>query len=212
VTLIIYEGHAYEDLPIGKESEETGKRIMAAARNGRRFMHFSNCQEYLADQYLTQALTNPVINGRRLGSNDASSDLSIPNEMEFSLSANVGLTYREDFEPRMRKIELAYFEEDPNARVFKNRFLHQLVAEHRGLILSAIATLYHNWALKGFPAGPTAFVSYPRWAEVIGGIMVGAGLGDPCLPFTSNYDTRGRSQDCGNGRALPRLSHKIRKR
>ncbi len=78
VTLIIYEGRAFEDLPIGKEHEETGKRIMAAARNGRRFMHFSNCQTYLQDQYLIQVLTNPVISGRQLGSNEATSDLSIP--------------------------------------------------------------------------------------------------------------------------------------
>src|SRR5215831_6593184 len=99
-------------------------------------MHFSNCQVYLEDQYLTQALTNPVISGRRLGSNDASSDLSIPNEIEFSLSANVGLTYREDLEPRMRNIELAFFEEDANSRVFQNPFLHQWAAEHRNLILS----------------------------------------------------------------------------
>jgi len=191
VTLIVYEGHAFEDLPIGKEFDETGKRIMAAARSGRRFMHFSNCQIHLADQCLTQALTNPVINGRRLGSNDASSDLSIPNEMEYSLSANVGLTYREDLEPRMRKIELAYFEEDPNTRVFKNRFLHRSVLEHRTLILSAVASLYRHWAQEGFPPGPSPFVSYPQWAEVIGGVMVAAGLGDPCLPFQSDYDTGG---------------------
>jgi hypothetical protein len=71
ITLLVYEGHAFEDLPIGKESEETAKRIMAAARSGRRFMHFSNCQAHLQDAYLTQALTNRVISGRRLGSNDA---------------------------------------------------------------------------------------------------------------------------------------------
>jgi hypothetical protein len=191
VTLITFEGQAFEDLPIGKESEETGKRIMAAARSGRRFMHFSNCQVHLADQYLTQVLTNPIINGRRLGSNDASSDLSVPNEMEFSLSANVGLTYREDFEPRMRKIELAYFEEDPNTRHFLNKFLHRSINENRSLILSTIAALYENWALQGFPLGPTTFVSYPEWAEVIGGVMLAAGLGDPCLPFKSDYDTGG---------------------
>jgi hypothetical protein len=134
ITLLVYEGQAFEDLPIGRESEETAKRIMAAARSGRRFMHFSNCQTHLQDAYLTQVLTNRVISGRRLGSNDASSDLSIPNEIEFSLSANVGLTYREDFEHRMRKIELAYFEEDPNERKFKDKFLHRTVQENRGLI------------------------------------------------------------------------------
>jgi DNA polymerase I-like protein with 3'-5' exonuclease and polymerase domains len=191
ITLIVYEGTAFEDLPIGKEAEETAKRVMAAARSGRRFMHFSNCQDYLEDPYLTQALTNPVINGRRLGSNDASSDLSVPNEIDFSLSANVGHTYREDFEPRMRKIELAYFEEDPNERAFKDKFLHRTVKENRAIILSAIAALFNHWASQGFPAGPTDFISYPEWAQTIGGIMTAAGLADPCLPFKGDYDTGG---------------------
>ena len=47
IPLLVYEGYAYEDLPIGKESEETSKRIVAAARSGRHYMHFSNCQNYL---------------------------------------------------------------------------------------------------------------------------------------------------------------------
>jgi hypothetical protein len=157
IPLLVYEGTAFEDLPIGKESEETGKRIMSAARNGRRFMHFSNCQVYLQDQYLIQAITNPVINGRRLGSNDASSDLSIPNEMEFSISANVGLSFREDLGPRMRKIELAFFEEDPNSRTFTDKFLHETIKKNRGLVLSAVAALYNNWAAQGFPKGQTVF-------------------------------------------------------
>jgi hypothetical protein len=164
---------------------------MAAARSARRFMHFSNCQNYLQDQYLTQAITNPVINGRRLGSNDASSDLSVPNEMEFSLSANIGLTYREDFEPRLRKIELAYFEEDPNARTFQNKFLHRAISENRAQVLSAIAAIYRNWAAQGFPLSTTPFISYPEWAETIGGVMLAAGLGDPCLPFKGAYDVGG---------------------
>ena len=125
ITLLVYEGQAFEDMPLGKDAEETCKRIISAARNGRRFMHFSNCQFYLQDQYLTQAITNQIIGGRSLGTNNASSDLCLPNEMEFSLSGNVGMTHREDFENRMRKIELAYFEEDFNDRAFKNPFLHQ---------------------------------------------------------------------------------------
>ncbi len=191
IPILVYEGAAFEDLPIGKDPEETSKRIMAAARNGRRFMHFSNCQVYLQDQYLIQAITNPVINGRRLGSNDATSDLSIPNEMEFSISANVGLTYREDLGPRMRKIELAYFEEDPNSRTFADPFLHQTIKDNRSLVLSAISALYDNWCAKGFPQGKTRFTSFPKWAEIIGGVMTAAGLGDPCLPFQGKYDDNG---------------------
>jgi hypothetical protein len=54
-------------------------------------------------------------------------------------------------------------------------------------VLSAIAALYRNWADKGFPPGQTPFTSYPKWAEVVGGVMVAAGLGDPCLPFEGEY-------------------------
>ena len=195
IPLLVYEGYAYEDLPIGKESEETSKRIVAAARSGRHYMHFSNCQNYLQDPYLAQVITNPIIKGRSLGSNSGASDLCLPNEMEFSMSGNVGITYREDFEPRMRKIELAYFEEDPNARVFKNKFLHQDIKERRGYVLSAIHSLFSNWAKQEFPKGTTPFVSFPEWAEVVGGVMMAAGLGDPCLPFKGEYDNVGGDKE-----------------
>ena len=62
-TLILYEGLAFEDAPIGRESEETLKRIVSAARSGRRFMHFSNCQVYLQDENLAQAITNRIHSG-----------------------------------------------------------------------------------------------------------------------------------------------------
>ena len=116
---------AFEDAPIGRDSEETSKRIVSAARSGRRFMHFSNCQVYLQDQHLAQAITNRIIRKRSLGANTGKSDLLLPNEMEYSLSAQVGLKYREDFERRMRQIELAFPEEDANKRKFESARLHE---------------------------------------------------------------------------------------
>jgi DNA polymerase I-like protein with 3'-5' exonuclease and polymerase domains len=187
VALLIYEGASFEDLPIGKDSEETAKRIMSAARNGRRFMHFSNCQAYLQDEYLIQALTCPVIAGRRLGSNEATSDLSVPNEMEFSLSGNIGLDFREDLEPRMRKIELAFFEEDANSRVFPDKFLHRTIKNSRAKILSAIAAIYREFAQAGFPEGSTPFSTYPEWGSLVGGVMQASGYGDPCQPFKGKF-------------------------
>ena len=189
IPLLIYEGYGFEDLPIGKDSEETRKRIIAAARNGRHFMHFSNCQGYLQDQYFCQVITAPHIASRNLGATEASNDLQLPNEMEFSLSANVGFTYRTDIEDRIRKIELAYFQEEANARKFRDPFLHQTIKEHRATFLSAIAAIFRHWAAEGFPKGPTVFTSFPKWAEVIGGVMLAAELGDPCLSFEGEYDT-----------------------
>jgi hypothetical protein len=105
MTILLYEGIAAEDSPINhRQSEETGKRIMSAARNGRRFMHFSNCSGMLDDIHLTQAITNERITARQLGSNEATSDLSVPNTMEFSISGNTELVYTEDLDERSRQI------------------------------------------------------------------------------------------------------------
>jgi hypothetical protein len=188
ITTIVYEGVAHEDAPIGSDSAETSKRIIAAALSGRRIMHFSNCTGYLRDEFLYSAVTNVSIRGRLLGSNSAAADLTVPNEMEFSISANLGMTARPDFEPRCRKIELAYYEEDPNSRIFPNKFLHEYVLKNRPLILSAIAAIFENWADKGFPLCDTPFSSFPTWAQNIGGIMQAAGLGNPCLPFKGTFD------------------------
>ena len=195
IALLVYEGHAMEDLPIDRNPEETGKRLVAAGRSGRRFMHFADCQGYLQDQNLLNAITNPMIAARRLGSNEGSSDLRVPNEMDFSLSAQAELTYKEDFEPRMRQIEMAYFEEDPNARQFR-RNPHKEIAGDRSRPLSALNALVANWAQEGFPEGQTPFTSFHDWAESAGGIMMAADLGDPCLPFKSQF------KDVGGDRRL----------
>jgi hypothetical protein len=182
VPQIIYLGHPFEDAALGDDSEETRKRITAAIVSGRRMMHFGNCQGYVESAPFIQAITAPVWRTRALGSTSAESDLELPNEIEYSISANVGLTYREDLEPRLRKIELAFYEEHENARHFPKTFLHDWVADNRALILSAIASFFEFWISKGMPPGATPFNSFPEWASVVGGVMQTCNLGDPCLP------------------------------
>jgi len=145
-------------------------------------MHFANCQHHLGDAILIQAITAPTLRGRVLGTNDSKSDLHLPNEIDYSLSANIGLTYREDLEPRMRKIQLAFNEEDANQRTFSDPLLHYHVARDRWEILSAIHSLYVHWIKAGMPHGKTPFISFPEWAISIGGLMHFHSLGDPCLP------------------------------
>jgi hypothetical protein len=173
-TLIIYEGEAFEDLPIvGRDSAvETGKRIFSAARNGRRFMHFSNCEQRLRDTSLTQAITNRELSARNLGTNDSQADVRAPNEMEFSVSFNLGLTIAPDIAPRSRPIELAFYEEDPNARTFPDPHLHRSLKKERPKFLAAFAAIFKQWEKAGFPNGTTPFSSCVEWAEIMGGVML----------------------------------------
>ena len=182
VTSIVYEGAACEDAPLERDSEETRKRITAALAAGRRLMHLANCQGHIDDAVFIGAITSSIFSARNLGSTDSRADLRLPNEIEFSISANVGLTYREDVEPRSRKISLLLEQENPNQRKFAIKLLHAYITRHRSEILSAIASLVGAWIDAGCPEGTTQFSSFPQWASTVGGIMTFHGLGDPCLP------------------------------
>ncbi len=175
---IIYEGRAIDDPPLTRDNnEEVGKKITAALIQGRKRMHFSNCKGYLNNSYLEQALTSENSKHRILGKSE---EVELPNEMDFSVSANVGLKYPADLWRRCRSINLFYAEEDINARRFKRPDLHNYINMNRGKILSAIFTLIKDWHEAGMPSGNT-FASFPEWARVVGGIMKHHGLGDPCV-------------------------------
>jgi hypothetical protein len=186
ITQIAYEGFAFEDAALGDDPDETCKRITAGLMAGRRFFHFANCQGHLSDKYFIQAITDMVWRARLLGSNDAASDLQIPNEAEYSLSANQGLTSRDDVEPRLRKIELAFYEEDANSRIFPVEDLHGWARANRSLLLSSAYTIFDYWTKKGMPHGKP-FSSYKRWGRTIGGVLELMDLGDPTLPHEDQH-------------------------
>ena len=140
-TSVLYEGYANEDAPLDSEREETIKRIGAALSSGRRFMHFANCKGHIDNAGFEQASTAKVFNCRKLGSNESSADLKLPNETEFSLSANTGFSFSEDFNLRCRKISLAYSEEDANGRRFSHTDPHGWILDHRQELLNAVAGL-----------------------------------------------------------------------
>jgi hypothetical protein len=113
--------------------------------------HFANCEGYIRDAYLIQAITNTVWRTRGLGSDDASSDLCLPNEAEYSFSGTHETTYSEHLEPRLREIELVYYEENPNARTFANPQLHDWVKANRLELLDAVWTLSGTGSTKASP-------------------------------------------------------------
>ncbi|MBV8274812.1 MAG: hypothetical protein JO170_06065 [Verrucomicrobia bacterium] len=183
VAQTLYYGHSFEDAPIAADdARETAKRITTVICAARRSMHFANQQDFLKDASFIGAITREKHMDRQLGSNDASAQIELPNELEFCMSGNIGLGWREDVPDRARIITLSYYDEDANSRVFTYPDLHGYVAENRELILSAVYTLLINWREKDCPPGGT-FTSFPAWARVVGGVCVAAGLGDPCAPY-----------------------------
>ncbi len=197
VTGILYEGQAIEDNPIsagdkkGNSNEELRKKITSNMISGRRSMHFANNKGYINNAILEQVATSYYWSDRLLGRNDM---VVLPNEMDFSLSGNIGITYTPDFANRSRFVNLFLDIEDANSRKFNNPLLHKWVLENRGKILSAIYSLIKNWVDKGKPNGKIPFASYPEWANICGGIMECASYGSPCTPDTEALSLAGDSE------------------
>lgn len=180
---ILYEGYALEEPPISMgeqdrgNNEELKKKILSAMISGRKRLHFSNNKGFLNNSVLEAVLTAQKYSDRVLGKN---STLTFDNEMDYSLSGNVGITFTPDLANRSKFIRLFLDIEDANSRNFENPDLHGWIKDNREMILSAFYCLIKNWVNKGMPKGKIPFASFHEWSEIIGGIMESAGYDNPC--------------------------------
>lgn len=191
---IIYEGKRIEEPPIctqdkfSNTSDELRKKLTSALKQGRRRLHFGNNRGDLHNATLEQFLTSEQWSDRELGKNET---IVLANDIEVSLSANIGITYTPDFWHRCRPIRLFMSDEDPNKHTFPKPNLEQWVADNRQLVLSAIHCLVEDWVKAGSPRSTSLYNSFPEWAAVVGGIMRYHALGDPCEPVADDNGVGG---------------------
>ena len=182
-TGILYEGCSTEEPAIsngndrGNNDEEIRKKIMACMIQGKKRFHSSNNKGLLNSAAFEGVTTAETWNDRVLGK---STNISFDNEMDFSLSGNLGIRFTPDLANRARIINLHLVDEDANARTFKNPNLHEYILNNRGDIISALYVLVENWVNKGMLPGSVPFTSFPYWARVCGGVMEAAGYDNPC--------------------------------
>ena len=110
---IVHEGRASSH-PAFESDEELRKKITSALRSGARRMHFGNVRGHVNSKALEQAVTAKYWEDRILGANENG---IFPNELEFSMSANVGATWPADLDLRMVKIKLFLPEENQCQKV-----------------------------------------------------------------------------------------------
>ena len=180
ITHLAYTGRSIICAPLSKEcDDEMRKRITSALMAGSRFFHLANMKGHVRYASLEAATDNSgVWEDRRLG---VSETLSLPNETEFSFSAN-NATWEPDIERRCRRIRLRFTPEDINGHRYRHADIRGWVRRHRAELLSAVAAMVNEWVRQGCPPGPSPFTSFPEWGQVVGGILTCAGLPDPCRP------------------------------
>ncbi len=197
ITGIVYEGQSIDENPISSgdrnsnNNEELRKKITSALISGRKRLHFANNKGYINNAILEQVSTSKIYSDRLLGRNEI---VNLPNEIDFSLSGNVGVTYTPDFANRCRFVNLFLEIEDANSRKFNNPLLHEWIKENRGLILSAMFSLIKNWIDKGMKKGSVPFASFPNWASICGGIMESADYPNPCMIDKNNISLAGDNE------------------
>lgn len=185
VTGIIYEGFALEESPIcnseknGNNSDELRKKLLSAMIHGRKRLHFSNNKGFIDNAVFEAITTSMKHSDRLLGHNEV---LTFDNELDFSLSGNIGVGFTPDFANRCRFIRLFLDIENANLRKFNKPLLHNWVLENRSKILSALYAFVRNWREKGSLPGTVPFASFSQWAAICGGIMEAAGYPSPCVP------------------------------
>jgi len=185
VTGLVLEGYNLEEPPISSgeykssgTNDELRKKLVSGLIAGKKRMHFANNKGKLNNAVLEGFLTSKIFSDRLLGKNDSP---NFSNEIDVSISGNMGMTFTADLANRSRFVRLFLDIEDANQRQFDNPNLHKWVQDNRSLIISSIYALIRNWYEKGKPKGSLPFASFPEWAEICGGIMECAGIGNPCV-------------------------------
>ena len=191
LTHVAYTGRSIVCAPLSKEcDDEMRKRITSALMAGSRFFHLANMKGHVRYASLEAATDNSgVWEDRRLG---VSETITLPNETEFSFSAN-NATWEPDIERRCRRIRLRFTAEEINSHRYRYPDIKGWVRQHRAELLSAVAALVNEWVRQGCPPGPSPFTSFPEWGQVVGGILHCAGLPDPCLPHEDSQSSGDQS-------------------
>jgi hypothetical protein len=186
---VLYEGVNIEEPAMsndekggGNNNEEIRKKIMACMIQGKKRFHSANNKGLLNNSILEGVTTSETWSDRILGKSE---NVTFSNEMDFSLSGNLGIRLTPDLANRARIVNLHLVDEDANGRKFKNPKLHEWIVKNRSVIISALYSLVRKWMDDGMPPGTLPFTSFPQWAAICGGIMESAGYENPCEPDKS---------------------------
>jgi len=171
-----------------KDKAETAKELLTAVMEARPYILFDNCKGHLDSPFLESFVTAAVWSGRILG---VSKTFAGENLLTVFVTGN-GCTVSPDMRRRSLFVELFMEAERAEDRNFK-RFLDDAeLLPMRPRILAALWALVRKWDAAGRPKPSRTHTAFPRWAEVIGGIVEFAGYGCPLetaeIPSAADVD------------------------
>ena len=175
VIYLVATGESADPTTLGRDDEETRKKITSVLSLGRAVVLIDNVRDGIDSANLAAALTAETWQDRLLGQNKM---VRFPNRAVWLVTANnPNLTI--EIARRSIRIRIEPVDERPWERKgedFRHWPLKPWVVEHRGELVWAILVLIQAWIAGGSPAGPRTLGSFEQWANVIGGILEEVGI------------------------------------
>ena len=168
--------HGNSDLTGGfKDEAEMNKLILANVLAGKSYLFFDNCKGYLSSPALEAFISASHWEGRILGQSKKARG---ENNTTVFISGN-GCTFSPDLRRRGLFAELIMPVEFAEDRQFKRVLDASELLRLRPQILAALWAFLREWCEAGRPRASRAHGSFPRWAEVVSGIVEFAGYACP---------------------------------
>jgi putative DNA primase/helicase len=161
-------------MAVGRQEDETEKRLIAALIAGQPIISIDNVNGQLGGDLLCQMIERPVVSVRPLG---VSKLLRIESRATcFATGNNIQLVG--DMTRRVVLCSLDPNMERPEMRVFRGDPYGAVLAD-RGRYIAAALTICRAYTLAGFPDLLPALASFEEWSRIVRSALVWLGRDDP---------------------------------
>jgi hypothetical protein len=173
VIYVVTSGEKADPTTLGRDDEETRKKITSMLSTGRPVVLIDNVRAGIDSANLAAALTAEIWTDRLLGQNRM---VRLPNRVVWLVTAN-NPNLSLEIARRSVRIRIEPQDERPWQRAgFKHSPLKLWAAEHRNELVWAVLVLVRAWQAGGSPMGGKTLGSFEPWAGVVGGILEVVGI------------------------------------
>lgn len=174
----IFTGRSAANMTLGRDDEETEKRLVSCLMVGDPIITIDNVERAIVDASLASLLTSyPTWRGRVLGTNT----MPVLASRAIIQATGTNIQLNSDIGRRTLPIRMEPTVENPEARTFAQPDLLAHVRANRPRLVRAVLTMLRAWFVDGKPkdARIRTWGSFEAWSNFVPHVLVWCGLADP---------------------------------
>jgi putative DNA primase/helicase len=170
----IASGRACPVIAVSEDAKETESRINGLLLGGFPLISLDNVNGELGGDLLAQAVTQPVVQVRRLGGSDI---FEVESRATWFATGN-GIRVKGDMTRRTVVCNIDAGLERPEMRQFAHSPLDEIL-NNRGRYIAAVLTIARAYLAAGRPGRLPAPASFQEWSDLVRSPLVWLGMADP---------------------------------